>query len=490
MHTAYTTLNNLTPATEVFSAASVDLGAVPPLAPGVYKFTGSAATIGTGETLHLAGYPGGVYVFQIPGTFTVLTGAQVVLSGGQEADNVYWVVGGATELQANSIVNGTILDNTGVTLDNEAALNGAAMSYTASVTLNKSVVTLPAALDEYGYGYGYVAPPIYTLTYTAGAGGTISGTSPQTVVYETSGSAVTAVPNSGYQFTSWSDGVTTASRTDTNVMGNVTVTANFSAVSNNNNNNNNGNGGGGGGGGGSYTSPYTVLINGGAPATVSPIVNLTLTTIAGSNMMWISNDPSFTAGTGTGWIPFQSTYPWTLASTSGGAEVYVEFGSGTPTASVGNAVASITVGSGGSSGTSFTTGGGTSGVLGGLQTQLLNLLIAELQTLLRQAQAQGMTLTPGEAAYLNMGSTMPTLSALTTDLTVGSRGANVTALQLFLIAQAKGSAASALSAAGATGYFGSLTKAALAEYQLAAGITPPAGYFGSITRAYLKGIGY
>jgi uncharacterized repeat protein (TIGR01451 family) len=67
----------------------------------------------------------------------------------------------------------------------------------------------------------------YTLTYTAGANGTISGTSPQTVNSGADGIAVTAVPNSGYHFTNWSDGILTATRTDTNVTSNITVTANF-----------------------------------------------------------------------------------------------------------------------------------------------------------------------------------------------------------------------------------------------------------------------
>ena len=67
----------------------------------------------------------------------------------------------------------------------------------------------------------------YTLTYTAGANGSITGTSPQTVNYGADGTAVTAVPNAGYHFVDWSDGVLTAARTDTNVTANVSVTANF-----------------------------------------------------------------------------------------------------------------------------------------------------------------------------------------------------------------------------------------------------------------------
>ncbi|MGH7742670.1 MAG: InlB B-repeat-containing protein, partial [Candidatus Eiseniibacteriota bacterium] len=66
-----------------------------------------------------------------------------------------------------------------------------------------------------------------TLTYTAGSGGTISGTSPQTVIFGGDGTEVTAVPNSGYHFVDWSDAVATAARTDMHVTADVNVTANF-----------------------------------------------------------------------------------------------------------------------------------------------------------------------------------------------------------------------------------------------------------------------
>ena len=66
-----------------------------------------------------------------------------------------------------------------------------------------------------------------TLTYIAGAHGSISGASPQTVDYGSSGSQVTAVPDANSHFTSWSDGVLTSSRTDANVVADQTVTANF-----------------------------------------------------------------------------------------------------------------------------------------------------------------------------------------------------------------------------------------------------------------------
>lgn len=72
-----------------------------------------------------------------------------------------------------------------------------------------------------------VVPVTYTLTYTAGANGTLTGSTTQVVDQGTDGSAVTAVANSGYHFTTWSDATTTNPRTDLNVQGNVNVTANF-----------------------------------------------------------------------------------------------------------------------------------------------------------------------------------------------------------------------------------------------------------------------
>jgi hypothetical protein len=67
----------------------------------------------------------------------------------------------------------------------------------------------------------------YTLTYAAGANGAISGSSPQTVNHGASGSAVTALPNTGFHFVQWSDASVTNPRQDTNVTQNISVTAQF-----------------------------------------------------------------------------------------------------------------------------------------------------------------------------------------------------------------------------------------------------------------------
>ena len=82
------------------------------------------------------------------------------------------------------------------------------------------------AATELWYGWTLYLPT-YTLTYTAGANGSISGQTTQTVQHGGSGSEVEAKPNNGYVFKKWSDGLTTAKRTDYNVQANLNVTAEF-----------------------------------------------------------------------------------------------------------------------------------------------------------------------------------------------------------------------------------------------------------------------
>lgn len=67
----------------------------------------------------------------------------------------------------------------------------------------------------------------FTLTYTAGPGGTVSGETAQSVVPGANGAPVTAVPDEGFAFVSWSDGSVANPRTDLAVGANLSVTANF-----------------------------------------------------------------------------------------------------------------------------------------------------------------------------------------------------------------------------------------------------------------------
>lgn len=89
----------------------------------------------------------------------------------------------------------------------------------------------------------------------------------------------------------------------------------------------------------------------------------------------------------------------------------------------------------------------------------------------------GSSLTTSQSAQLDALVTPVVVSAgynFTKDLSVGSKGADVTALQ------------NLLGIKPATGYFGAITKSALIKYQLSKQITPASGYFGPKTRAIVN----
>ena len=67
----------------------------------------------------------------------------------------------------------------------------------------------------------------YKITYHTDGGGTIAGQANQNIAYGENGTEVTAVPDEGYEFVKWSDGLTEATRQDKNVTENISVTAIF-----------------------------------------------------------------------------------------------------------------------------------------------------------------------------------------------------------------------------------------------------------------------
>ena len=100
---------------------------------------------------------------------------------------------------------------------------------------------------------------------------------------------------------------------------------------------------------------------------------------------------------------------------------------------------------------------------------------AELQAQINALMAQLASLQAGQTATVTF----------TMDLTMGSTGPQVVALQSFL--ESKGFLVMPVGVA--KGYFGGLTRAALARYQASVGIAPAVGYFGPITRARLNAAG-
>lgn len=67
----------------------------------------------------------------------------------------------------------------------------------------------------------------HIVLYQTDGNGTIEGEATQSVKYGENTTVVKAVPNEGYRFVEWSDGIKTAERTDKNISANKTVTAKF-----------------------------------------------------------------------------------------------------------------------------------------------------------------------------------------------------------------------------------------------------------------------
>ena len=141
MEAAYTAANAQTPGVTELNGGLIIDGST--LTPGVYKWS-TGVTIPNTLTLDAQGNPNAVWVFQIAGVLSSDVSSQVILANGAQAQNVYWVVAGNTELGADSTFNGIILDKTYVALDDGAVLNGQALAQT-QVTLIGDTVTIALA---------------------------------------------------------------------------------------------------------------------------------------------------------------------------------------------------------------------------------------------------------------------------------------------------------------------------------------------------------
>jgi hypothetical protein len=132
------------------------------LTPGLYTATAAAGmAASTVLTLDAGGDPNAVFVIQVNGALSLGAGAQVKLSGGAQASNVFWQVTGAFSVGANGVFVGTVMASTTGDVGAGALVNGRVLAETA-VTTND---------DQF-----YSAPP--TVTLAGGAVQDINNSSP------------------------------------------------------------------------------------------------------------------------------------------------------------------------------------------------------------------------------------------------------------------------------------------------------------------------
>ncbi|MCG8439988.1 MAG: PKD domain-containing protein [Pseudomonadales bacterium] len=105
----------------------------------------------------------------------------------------------------------------------------AAPSFTADFpgeyTLNLTVSD--GAASAIGQVVITATPKEYTLSYSPGPGGTLTGDTHQIVQEGNNGSLVTAVPDTGFSFFQWNDGLTNPARTDLDIDQDLTLSAQF-----------------------------------------------------------------------------------------------------------------------------------------------------------------------------------------------------------------------------------------------------------------------
>ena len=138
MQTAYTDAAGRAPDATELGAGNI--GGLT-LTPGVYKW-GTGLSVPTDVTL--SGGANDVWIFQVAQNLSVSSAAKVVLAGGAQANNIFWVVAGQVTLGTTSVFHGNILSQTAIVLQTGATLNGRALAQTA-VTLDSNAVTAPTS---------------------------------------------------------------------------------------------------------------------------------------------------------------------------------------------------------------------------------------------------------------------------------------------------------------------------------------------------------
>jgi len=106
------------------------------LVASVYKWS-NGVVINKDLTLH--GGENDVMVMQIAKTLTMATGTKIILTGGLQAKNIYWIVAETVAINTSAHFEGTILAKTNITLCANASVNGRLLAQT-SVTLIKNTI--------------------------------------------------------------------------------------------------------------------------------------------------------------------------------------------------------------------------------------------------------------------------------------------------------------------------------------------------------------
>jgi hypothetical protein len=151
------------------------------LAPGLYKSSSSLEISAGNLTLDAQGDPNAVFIFQMASTLVTSVGRQVILSGGAQAGNVFWQVGGSATIGGSSVFKGNILAYTSITMDTSATVpGGRLLAMHGAVALDANAITVPITAS-------LVSAAVVTGPYADVAGQSVN-LETRTITVPTSGS--------------------------------------------------------------------------------------------------------------------------------------------------------------------------------------------------------------------------------------------------------------------------------------------------------------
>ncbi len=138
METAYTDAAGRPTSLGLLDVGAGNIGGLT-LTPGVYTW-GTGVTLPANTNVTLSGKKDAVWIFQVAQTLTTFENTQIILTGGANAKNIFWVVGETVALADQ--FQGNILGKTDITLTVGATITGRLLAGT-NVTLIQNGVTKP-----------------------------------------------------------------------------------------------------------------------------------------------------------------------------------------------------------------------------------------------------------------------------------------------------------------------------------------------------------
>lgn len=108
------------------------------LAPGLYKWT-SNVSITDSITLDGGGDPDSVWILQVDQRLFLENGGNIVLTGGAQAQNIFWQTAGGATFETDSHFEGILLTATDIAVQTDASINGNLYAQTA-ITLDRNSI--------------------------------------------------------------------------------------------------------------------------------------------------------------------------------------------------------------------------------------------------------------------------------------------------------------------------------------------------------------